>query len=197
MTQPAMAACTTAPTTTSARPGRPQPRTLLDTYPRRVSSRPTGGPGQFLESGRWVPIRCADLTTLLASHFTGAPVRTTLWRIHLGGGCLLAVAYVYLPLPALRVGSLIVLCLATFAAGEAVGFVAGSLGSSATVTRAGGSVAAAALTMVAYLIGIAGYAVLIHARSPGRDRASLIDATVISTGVGMLAWVFLAAPYSA
>jgi len=165
-----------------------------------------------------VPIRCADLTTLLASHFTGAPVRTTLWRIHLGGGCLLAVAYVYLPLPALRVGSLIVLCLATiaatlasvrlwkpsrrlpfhlFAAGEAVGFVAGSLGSSATVTRAGGSVAAAALTMVAYLIGIAGYAVLIHARSPGRDRASLIDATVISTGVGMLAWVFLAAPYSA
>ena len=46
------------------------------------------------------------------------------------------------------------------------------------------------------MIGIAGYAVLIRARSPGRDRASLIDATVISTGVGMLAWVFLASPYS-
>ena len=56
--------------------------------------------------------------------------------------------------------------------------------------------AAAALTMVAYLIGIAGYALLIRTRSPGRDRASLIDATVISTGVGMLAWVFLASPYS-
>jgi hypothetical protein len=56
---------------------------------------------------------------------------------------------------------------------------------------------AAALTCVAYLIGIAGYALLIRTRSPGRDRASLIDATVISTGVGMLAWVFLAAPYSA
>jgi hypothetical protein len=144
-------------------------------------------------------------------------VRTTLWRIHLGGGCLLALAYVYLPLPALRVGSLIALCLATiaatlasirlwkpsrklpfqlFAAGEAVGFVAGSLGSSAAVTRAGGSVAAAALTMVAYVIGIVGYAVLIRARSPGRDRSSLIDATVISTGLGMLAWVFLASPYS-
>jgi hypothetical protein len=38
---------------------------------------------------------------------------------------------------------------------------------------------------------------LIRSRSPGRDRASLIDATVISTGVGMLAWVFLASPYSA
>ena len=34
-----------------------------------------------------------------------------------------------------------------FAAGEAVGFVAGSLGSPAAVTRAGGSVAAAVLTM--------------------------------------------------
>jgi hypothetical protein len=38
---------------------------------------------------------------------------------------------------------------------------------------------------------------LIRSRSPGRDRASLIDATMISTGVGMLAWVFLASPYSA
>ena len=144
-------------------------------------------------------------------------MRTTLWRYHLGGGCVLALVYVYLPYPALRVGALVVLCLATiaatlasirlwrpsrprpfqlFATGEAVGFVAGSLGSSAAVTRAGGSVAAAGLTMVAYLIGIGGYAMLIRSRSPGRDRASLIDATVISTGVGMLAWVFLASPYS-
>jgi diguanylate cyclase len=144
-------------------------------------------------------------------------VRTTLWRYHLGGGCVLALAFVYLPFPALRVGSMVALCLATivatlasirlwqpprrlpfhlFAAGETVGFVAGFLGSSATVTRAGGSVAAAALTIVAYVIGIAGYAVLIRARSPGRDRASLIDAAVISTGVGVLAWVFLASPYS-
>ena len=78
-------------------------------------------------------------------------MRTTLWRYHLGGGCVLALAYVYLPYPALWVGSLVVLCLATiaatlasirlwrparprpfqlFAAGEAVGFVGGSLGSS-------------------------------------------------------------------
>gem|GEM_PF-3284898 len=74
--------------------------------------------------------------------------------------------------------------------------MAGSLGSSAAVTRAGASVAAAALTCVAYLIGIAGYALLIRTRSPGRDHAGLIDATVISTGVGMLAWLFLASPYS-
>jgi diguanylate cyclase len=144
-------------------------------------------------------------------------VRTTLWRYHLGGGCALALAYVYLPFPPLRIAALVALCLATiaatlastrlwrparrlpfhlFAAGEAVGFVAGSLGSSAAVTRAGGSVAAAALTCVAYLIGIAGYALLIRTRSAGRDHAGLIDATVVSTGVGMLAWVFLASPYS-
>lgn len=128
--------------------------------------------------------------------FREQPVRTMLWRYHLGGGCVLALAYVYVyvyvPYPPLRVGALVVLCLATiaatlasirlwrparprpfqlFAAGEAVGFVAGSLGSSAAVTRAGGSVAAAVLTMVAYLIGIGGYAMVIRSRSPGRDRA--------------------------
>jgi diguanylate cyclase (GGDEF)-like protein len=144
-------------------------------------------------------------------------VRTTLWRYHLGGGFALALAYVYLPLPALRVGVMAAVSVATiaatlvsvrlwrparrrpfhlFAAGEAVGFVAGALGSSAAVTRAGGSPAAAALTLVAYLIGIAGYALVIRARHPGRDRASLIDATVIAIGLGMLAWVFLMSPYS-
>jgi diguanylate cyclase (GGDEF)-like protein len=144
-------------------------------------------------------------------------VRTTLWRYHLGGGCALTLAYVYLPHPAVRTGAMIVLCLATivatlvalrlwrparrlpfqlFAAGEAVGFLAGAAGSSAAVTSAGGSPLAAVLTVLAYLIGIAGYALVIRTRSPGRDRASLIDATVISTGVGMLAWVFLASPYS-
>jgi hypothetical protein len=76
-------------------------------------------------------------------------VRTRLWRFHPGGGCLLALAYVYLPYPPLRVGAMAVLCLATiaatlaairlwrparrerfllFAAGEAVGFAAGPPG---------------------------------------------------------------------
>jgi len=144
-------------------------------------------------------------------------VRTTLWRYHLGGGLALALAYVYLPVPALRTAALTVLGLATiaatlsalrlwrpvrrlpfrlFAAGEAVGFVAGSLGSSVAVTGAGGNPVAAALTVVAYLIGIAGFALVVRARNPGRDRASLIDATVISIGLGMLAWVFLMAPYA-
>jgi hypothetical protein len=83
-----------------------------------------------------------------------------------------------------------------FAAGETVGFAAGALGSSVAVSGAGGKPLAAVLTVAAYLIGIAGFALVVRARSPGRDRASLIDATVISTGLGMLAWVFLMAPYA-
>jgi diguanylate cyclase (GGDEF)-like protein len=45
-----------------------------------------------------------------------------------------------------------------------------------------------------YLPLAAGLALLIRARSPGRDRASLIDATIIATGLGLLSWVFLMKP---
>ena len=41
--------------------------------------------------------------------FREQPVRTMLWRYHLGGGCVLALAYVYVPYPPLRVGALLVL----------------------------------------------------------------------------------------
>jgi len=40
----------------------------------------------------------------------------------------------------------------------------------------------------------AGLMMLIRARSPGRDRASLIDAAIIATGLGLLSWVFLMKP---
>ena len=39
-----------------------------------------------------------------------------------------------------------------------------------------------------------GLLLLIRARTPGRDRASLIDATIIATGLGLLSWVFLMKP---
>jgi len=41
----------------------------------------------------------------------------------------------------------------------------------------------------------AGLLLLVRGRAPGRDAASLIDATIITTGVGMLSWVFLIGPY--
>jgi signal transduction histidine kinase len=36
---------------------------------------------------------------------------------------------------------------------------------------------------------------LVRARTPGRDRTSLIDAVIIATGVGLLSWIFLIVPY--
>jgi diguanylate cyclase (GGDEF)-like protein len=39
-----------------------------------------------------------------------------------------------------------------------------------------------------------GLVLLVRARSPGRDVASLIDATIIATGLGLLSWVFLVKP---
>jgi diguanylate cyclase (GGDEF)-like protein len=39
-----------------------------------------------------------------------------------------------------------------------------------------------------------GLLLLIRARTPGRDRASLIDAAIIASGLGLLSWVFLMKP---
>jgi signal transduction histidine kinase len=41
---------------------------------------------------------------------------------------------------------------------------------------------------------VGGLLLLIRARSPGRDTASLIDATIIATGLALLSWVFLIGP---
>ena len=41
---------------------------------------------------------------------------------------------------------------------------------------------------------LAGGLLLVRERAPGRDVASLIDATIIATGVGLLSWVFLIGP---
>jgi len=32
---------------------------------------------------------------------------------------------------------------------------------------------------------------VLHRRSPGRDRAGLMDALIVATGLGLLAWTFL------
>jgi signal transduction histidine kinase len=48
--------------------------------------------------------------------------------------------------------------------------------------------------LAVYPLLIVGLMLLIHSRSPGRDTPSLIDATIISTGLALLAWVFLIGP---
>ncbi|HYZ46965.1 MAG TPA: GGDEF-domain containing protein, partial [Actinomycetota bacterium] len=43
---------------------------------------------------------------------------------------------------------------------------------------------------------VAGLLLLIRRRNPGGDKASLIDALIVSTGLAVVAWVLLMAPYA-
>jgi signal transduction histidine kinase len=42
----------------------------------------------------------------------------------------------------------------------------------------------------------AGLVLFVRHRTPGRDRGSLVDASIITIGLGLLVWVYLAAPYA-
>jgi signal transduction histidine kinase len=48
--------------------------------------------------------------------------------------------------------------------------------------------------LAAYPFLMAGLLLLIRSRTPGADRASLLDALVVTVGLGMLSWVFLVGP---
>jgi signal transduction histidine kinase len=48
--------------------------------------------------------------------------------------------------------------------------------------------------LACYALLAGGLLLLVRERAPGRDVASLIDATIITTGVGLLSWVFLIGP---
>src|SRR6266545_3377768 len=46
-----------------------------------------------------------------------------------------------------------------------------------------------------YPLFVAGLVLLLRRRSPGRDRDGLLDALIVTTGIGLLAWVFVLGPY--
>jgi signal transduction histidine kinase len=48
--------------------------------------------------------------------------------------------------------------------------------------------------LACYALLAGGLLLLVRERAPGRDLASLIDATIITVGVGLLSWVFLIGP---
>jgi signal transduction histidine kinase len=50
--------------------------------------------------------------------------------------------------------------------------------------------------LAAYPFLMAGLLELIRRRSPGADRASLLDALVVTVGVGVVSWVFLVVPFA-
>ncbi|HVE46203.1 MAG TPA: EAL domain-containing protein [Acidimicrobiales bacterium] len=51
-----------------------------------------------------------------------------------------------------------------------------------------------AFYLSSYPFLVAGLLLLIRRRDPGRDRASLIDAAIVATGMGLLSWVYLLVP---
>ncbi|HTG48662.1 MAG TPA: EAL domain-containing protein [Actinomycetota bacterium] len=51
-----------------------------------------------------------------------------------------------------------------------------------------------AFYLAVYVFLIAGVLVMIHARTPGRDRASFVDALMLSIGLGTISWVLLISP---
>ena len=50
--------------------------------------------------------------------------------------------------------------------------------------------------LAAYPFLMAGLLLLIRSRSPGADRTGLLDALVVTVGLGMVSWVFLVVPYA-
>ncbi|MEJ7653016.1 MAG: hypothetical protein WKH64_06570 [Chloroflexia bacterium] len=86
-----------------------------------------------------------------------------------------------------------------FALGQFL-FFTGDLGLSYYEIVLGTEVAFPSVADISYLAGypfiIGGLVLLIQARAPRRDWAGLLDATIIASGVGVLAWVFLMAPYA-
>src|ERR1700675_1408046 len=49
--------------------------------------------------------------------------------------------------------------------------------------------------LAVYPLLVAGLVSMVRARSDGRDRASMIDAGIITASVGLVAWIVLIAPY--
>jgi signal transduction histidine kinase len=48
--------------------------------------------------------------------------------------------------------------------------------------------------LLGYLPFIAGLLILVHARAPRRERTALVDALIVTTGFGLVAWAFLVEP---
>jgi diguanylate cyclase (GGDEF)-like protein/PAS domain S-box-containing protein len=86
------------------------------------------------------------------------------------------------------------------AAGQAF-FVAGDVLSYNYAALFGKALPFPSVADAVYLAGVypctaAGLLLLIRRRNPGRDWASLMDATIVTIGLALLSWVFLISPYA-
>ena len=95
--------------------------------------------------------------------------------------------------PAARVAwYLIALGLALFVAGDALAYNYKALFGGALPFPS----IADPVYLAVYPTTVAGLLLVIRRRNPGRDWASLVDATIVTIGLALLSWVFLMAPYA-
>jgi diguanylate cyclase (GGDEF)-like protein/PAS domain S-box-containing protein len=142
------------------------------------------------------------------------------WRIYLLGGCFVATAYFLATSPHLHHALYISLGLSSVVAvligvrrwrprnaiawyllaGGQLGFVAAdsirAYYESVLGVEAPFPGLADVFFLVAYPLLAAGFVFVIRSRDPTRERASLIDATIIWVGLGVVFWVLLIEPYA-
>jgi diguanylate cyclase (GGDEF)-like protein/PAS domain S-box-containing protein len=145
-------------------------------------------------------------------------VRTNVWAIYLGVTCAMTALYLFFP-PLAGNGPLInllglsgVLAIVAgilmhrpgarlawwlFAAGQFL-FFSGDLYTYSYPKVFGADVGfpsiGDALYLAVYPVLMAGLLLLVKRRNPRRDRAALIDALILTIGIGVLSWTFLIAP---
>jgi two-component system chemotaxis sensor kinase CheA len=114
----------------------------------------------------------------------------TLWQLTVGwGGAAFAVVGIHRHKPA---GRLLFYLLAAGVSLNCGGILAAALLAKNGVTV--GPSAADALYLGIFPCFVAGMALLIRRRSSRQDRSTLVDTTIITTGLGLLSWVFIIRP---
>jgi diguanylate cyclase (GGDEF)-like protein/PAS domain S-box-containing protein len=132
-----------------------------------------------------VPIAVA----YLAGPLDGGPVFNLIGF----SGVVAVVTGVRMHRPAARLAwYLIALGLALFVAGDVIAYNYKALLGTALPSPS----LADPVYLAVYPVTVAGLLLLIRRRNPGRDFASLVDATIVTIGLALLSWVFLMAPYA-
>ena len=144
------------------------------------------------------------------------------WRIYLAGGLVAVAVYLLLPLEGLwssaaydliGLSSVVAILVAVrhlrparpliwwcFAAGQllfVVGDVLYAVIDTVLQRQSPFPSVADGFYLAGYPVLAAGLLILIRGRISGRDRAGLIDAAIIATGLGLLSWTFLMKPIAA
>jgi hypothetical protein len=134
----------------------------------------------------------AWMAALVAVYYLRAGVRTETWGLLGLSGVAAIVVGVVLNRPARKTPWLLLaVAQASFTAGQLSFLVAGLLGAQLSFPSF-----ADVLYLVTYPLSAAALLIFIRWRTPQRDRRSLIDALILTAGLGLLSWIYLILPYA-